>query len=93
LVDLDDLVQVLHSQDLVVRAWTFPGSVVLHRKPRIENVGNQRAFAGAGHTGDRDERPQREIHRDVLEIVLARPNDGQRLAASSAAHGRRNDDS
>ena len=55
----------------------------------VEDVVDQRRFAAAGNARDHDERAQRELDVDVLEVVLARAPYHELLAVSRAARRRR----
>src|SRR5439155_16110192 len=61
------------------------------RQRAVEDVVHERGLAGAGYAGDRGERPQRDLHRHVFEVVLGRVVDRQRLPAAAAAIGRHRD--
>ena len=43
----------------------------------VEDVEDQRRFPRPGHPGHRDQQSQRQAHGDVLQVVLARPADGE----------------
>ena len=80
LVDVHDLVQVLHAGDPHVLAWDRARAVqFLHERP-VEDVVDQGGLTRAADAGDRDEAAEREADVDVPEVVLLRALDGQ-LAA------------
>ena len=43
----------------------------------VEDVVDERAFAGAADAGDADEQAERNLDGDVLQIVVPRPDDDQ----------------
>ncbi len=51
---------------------------------RVQNVINQRGFAGAGHAGDADKAAQRNIHIQVLEVVLRGAANPEEVSAAGA---------
>ena len=85
LVDIDDLVQILHT----VNAVAFPGTelrmVELARKRFIQYLVDERGLAAAGHAGHARHDAERDLHIHVLEVVLARAADHERVAISGAA--------
>ena len=91
LVDVDHLVEVLQPGDRLVAAGDVAGAVELVGEDVVEDVVDQRRLAGPGHPGDRDQRPQRERHGDVLEVVLARADDGDHLAVARSSDRRDRD--
>ena len=48
----------------------------------VERIDQQGGLAAARHAGDGREQPQRDLGRDVLEVVLARADHLQRLAVA-----------
>ena len=42
------------------------------RQRALENVGHERGLARTRHTGDRDEQAERELGRDIAQVVFAR---------------------
>ena len=70
LVDGNDLVQLLQSFD----APEFSGDLVGPVQPLcqifVQNLIHQGGLAGAGHAGDAGHDAQRELHVDVLQVVL-----------------------
>ena len=66
-------------------SWAPDGlarAVELPRQCAVEDVGDERALAAARHAGDRGERPERQAHVDLPEVVLARAADDQLLAVA-----------
>ena len=70
LVDGDDLVQLFHSLDALVPAGNGPGPVQLPGQGLVENLVDQGTLAGAGNAGNAGHHAQREVHVDVLQVVL-----------------------
>ena len=73
LVDGDDLVQLFHALDALVPAGNGSGPVQLPGQGLVENLVNQRTLAGAGNAGDAGHHAQREVHVNVLQVVLRSP--------------------
>ena len=69
LVDVDHLVEVLQALDAVVLARVLARVVELARHRLVERVDQQGGLAAAGHAGDAGEQPERDLGRDVLEVV------------------------
>ena len=65
--------------DLVVGTDRLPRATQVAGEGAVQHLVDQGALAGAGDAGHRDERPERELHVDVLEVVLARSADVQAL--------------
>ncbi len=57
----------------------------------VENVVNERGFAGAGNAGDGDQLAQRNHDVNILQVVGARAADAQEAAGGLAATGRHGD--
>ena len=92
LVDVDHLVDVLEAGDPGVTPGHGPRVVDLLGQRGVEDVVDQGRLAGAGDAGHGAEDAQREAHVDVVEVVLARPVDGQLTAdGARAAYGRDRD--
>ena len=83
LVDLDHLVQVLDAGERLVRPGRLARPVDGPRQRRIEDAVHQRGLAGARDTGHRDQASERELHVDLLQVVLGRPEELDALAAAS----------
>ena len=85
LVNVDDLVQILHT----VNAVAFPGAelrmVEPARKGLVQHLVDERGLAAAGHAGHARHDAERDLHIHVLEVVLARTADHKRVAVSGAA--------
>src|SRR5690606_14823330 len=66
-----------------------PSAIDVPGQRRVEDVVDQGRLAGPADTGDRDEAPQRELHRDVAQVVRAGADDGDgTVGRRRAAHGR-----
>ena len=78
LVDANDLVDIFRSGDGLVRSGFFARAVKFLRERAVENVVHQRGFARAGDAGHNRHHAQRESDVNTLEIVLPRPEDGDR---------------
>ena len=46
----------------------------------VQHVFHQGGFSGPGYAGDHYETPERKGHVEVLQVVLGRPADDERLA-------------
>ncbi len=77
LVDGDNLVQLLHAVDAVMRGGALLGAVQRARKRFIQNFINQRRFAAAGQAGDAGNHAQRDFHAYVAQVVGARAAHGE----------------
>jgi hypothetical protein len=77
LIDVDDLVDLLQAEDVVVGRDHRPRPVQPPRQRLIQHLVNKRALARAADAGHGHERPQREAHVDVLQVVLPRPLDDE----------------
>ena len=72
LVDKHHIAQVVGAQQAVVRTGRFGGLAEVAHQRGGEHVLNQAGLAGAADTGDGDQALQREVHRNVLQVVLSR---------------------
>src|SRR2546428_11082128 len=88
LVDVDDLVDVLHPLDAVVRARPLLRARKRLREAPVEDLVHERALPRSRHAGDRDEEPERDPDVDVLEVVLARAAHDEGLRSRLATPGR-----
>ena len=70
LVDIDDLVQLLHTFDSFMFAGDAAGTVQFSCQMLIEDLIHQRTFAGAGHTGDAGHHAQRDFHIYIFQIIF-----------------------
>ena len=92
LVDVDDLVDLLEPLDPGVRAGHDLGAVEVPRQRLVQDVGDQRGLARAGHARHGHEEPERDVDREVPQVVRPGADDPQpvlarRLAAGPAAPG------
>src|SRR5262249_13164163 len=85
LVDLDDLVDLLQALDPIVPADRLARPEQLARQGAVQDLGDERALAAPGDTGDGRERAERNGHVEVLEVVLPRPANDELLAVALAA--------
>src|SRR5229473_774727 len=83
--DVDDLVQLPQTIDIVMWTRCNLGVMQCARQGRVQRAVNEAALAAATHTRDAGHQPQREAHIDVLEVVHARSHDGQPVAGWLAA--------
>ena len=92
LIDVDNLVELLHAGDALVTPRDLPGAVELVGERGVEDVVDERRLSGAGDPGDDNEVAQREGNVDVLQRVLASPLDDDLppvLSATRRGNGNR----
>ena len=75
LVHVHDLVQVLQTVDAPVPTGHLLGAVELIGQARVEDVVDERGLPRTGDARDGHEDPEREVHREVLQVVLPRTHD------------------
>ena len=92
LVDVDDLLHVLHAIYAVMRTRQRARIDQLLPERLVENVADERALAGTGRARNRHEGAERKRDVHGLEIVLARSVNGQRLAVPWPPLPRRRND-
>ena len=80
LVDVDDLVDVLESLDLLVLARLALHVVEARGDALVEDLVNERRLARARDARDERQRAERELDRQVLEVVLGGADDLDELA-------------
>ena len=68
-----------------MRTGRFHGAIQLLGKSAIEDVVDQRGFAGAGDSGDDRKQAERQSEVDILQIVGMSAKDLQGLAVGAAA--------
>ena len=89
----------LWSISMILSTWSMPSTVScapdgLARAVEVAGEGpvqdlvDERALARAGHAGHGGERPEREVHVDAVQVVLAGALDVQALAVAAPALGR-----
>src|ERR1019366_5190616 len=91
LVDANDLVDEVGSGDGSVRAGLLARTIELPGKRAVEDVVHESRFAGAGNTGDDGHHAERKNYVEILEIVGARAEDGDRFSIRAAALGKHGD--
>ena len=69
----------------VVRADGLAGAGEVPGEGPVQHLVHQRALARPGDAGHGDERPERELHVHVAQVVLAGAADGQVLAVAAPA--------
>ena len=85
LVDLDHLVDLIDPRDLIVFTGPPRRLIELLGHAAVEHVLHQRALPRSGDAGDADELPQRDLHVDILQVVLARADHADELSAPLSA--------
>src|SRR5690606_35978604 len=82
LIDLDDLVEVLDTEDALVRPRCGLGAVQLLGQRRAQDTVHQGRLARARRSRDAREGPEWDGDVDVLEVVLACAFDDEVLAVA-----------
>ena len=77
--------------DGFVRAGFLARTIELAGERAIEDVIDERRFAGAGDAGDNRHHAERKHDVEILEIVLARAEDGDGFAVRAAPLGKHGD--
>ena len=85
LVDANHLVDQLDAFDGLVRARFLVRAVDLPRQRAVENLVDQGGFAAAGNARHHGEQAERDVHVDVLEVVLGGAANRQLLVAGLRA--------
>ena len=85
LVDVDDLVDLLHALHRFIAAFRQPGCADPVGKDRIEEVGKEAGLPRTGNPRDRNKRPQGKGDGDVLQVVLRGASENDFLPASLPA--------
>ena len=80
LVDVDDLVDILESLDLLVLARLALHVVEARGDALVEDLVDERRLARARDARDERQRAERELDRQVLEVVLCCADDFDELA-------------
>src|SRR6266550_999042 len=91
LVDSNDLVDQLRSGDGLVGAGFLAGTIELPGQRAVQDVIDQGRFAGAGNTGHNRHHAERKNNVEILEVVLARAQDGDGFPIRAAALGKHGD--
>ncbi len=89
LVDRDDLVERLEAAQLAVRTRSLARAVQLVRDRLQQDLVDERRLARPGHAGDARQRPERDAHVDVAQIVHRGTEDLDRSARRAPARGHR----
>ena len=72
LVDIDHLIQLIDTQDVIMFPGNHSGTVQVSGKSLVQDFIDQRALTGAGNTCDTGHHSQRDIYVDMLQVVLCR---------------------
>ena len=76
LINIDDLVQLIHAFDSVMLSGSYRASPVQFScQSLVYNFIDQRALSGTGYTGHTGHNAKRNIHIDMFEIILCSPFD------------------
>ena len=70
LVNIDHLVQLVNSQDIIMLTGDHSCPVQISCKSLIQNLIDQRTLTGTGNTCDAGHHSQRNIHINMLQIIL-----------------------
>ena len=84
MVDVDDLIQQVHSGQLVMGAYTLMRAMDAVGQSRRQSVGDQRGLAGTADAGDHGQCAQLDFDVDSLEVVLTGCLDGDVALARPA---------
>ena len=87
MIDVDDLVYAAHTVEFFVREGDGLSAVEFTRERVVERLIDKRRFSRAAHAGHGDERAERDIQRDVLEVVPRRAAEDERFAVPLPAGG------
>src|SRR5258708_1833338 len=85
LINFDDLVDLIGADDFAMRAGRFLGAIEFLREGAVENVVDERGFAGAGDTGDDGEEAEGQRDIEILQIVCSGAEDLNCFAVEAAA--------
>ena len=88
LVNADDLVHPFHALDLLALTGAAAGAVQGGCQRFVQNFIDQRGFSRTRHTGNTNHLAQREVHRNVLQVVFPRLDNAQHLAVAFPSDGR-----
>ena len=91
LVDHHQLVDICDSFDRIVFERLIIGMVQVTVKRRAQRRIDQRRLAATAYTRHTDHHPEREIDRNVLQVVAARTANRQHLPVAGSPHGRQFD--
>ena len=82
LIDANHFVDQLAASNGFVCAGLLARAVKLASERAVEDVIDERRFAGAGDSGDNGHNAERKYNIDILKIILARAKDGNALCHS-----------
>ncbi len=85
LIDFDDFVDVLGTDNFAVRGGRFGGAIEFLCERAVKNVVDECGFSGPGDAGDDGEQAKRHRNVHVLQIVGAGAEDLYRFAVGAAA--------
>src|SRR5260370_10500299 len=85
LIDFDDFVNLVSAENLAMRGRRFRRSIEFLRQRAVENVVDERGFAGAGDAGDHGQQAERKCNVHVLQIVCTRAKNLDRFSVGAAA--------
>ena len=88
LVNVDDLVQPLHTLHTAAFAGTGPGVIQLAQEGLVQHLIDQAGLTGTGHARNAGKGSQRNFHIHVLQIIFLRAEDLQALAVALPALAR-----
>ena len=88
MVDINNLVDVLQTDNLVINAGLLTGAVKFFVQPFEQGFQNQRRLASAGDAGHTGECSQRNFQLNVFQIIGAGAFDADKFAVALAALGR-----
>ncbi len=91
LIDVDDLIHVLHAFHGIILAGTVGGVIFDIAQSLVQNFIDQGTFPRARFAGDYGESAQRNGHIDVFQIVFRCPFDGEEKAISFSPLRRKGD--
>ena len=87
LIDLDDLVELVDTDDGAVLAGLLAGAVELLGEGAVKDVVHKRRLAGAGDTGNDGHYAEGKVGGNVLEVVGVGVFDGDPIAGEGARAG------
>src|SRR5437660_1399660 len=85
LIDLDDFVDLVGTDDFAMRGGRFGGAIEFLRERTVKNVVDERGFAGAGDAGHYSKQPERKSDIDFFQIVGGRAKNLDGLPVGATA--------
>ena len=70
LVDVDDLIELFHTDDVFVCTRNRPRTVQISCQPFVQNFIDKGTLSRSGDSGHAGHDTEREIHVDIFQIVL-----------------------